>query len=78
MDEIEQDRKGLLSKTQDEVTVGDQLKMTAVVVAAFVAIPVVVAGVGAAASTWWEMRQERKKQVKTETGTIVETTGQEI
>lgn len=78
MDETENTRKGLLSKTQDEVTVADQLKMTAVVVAAFVAIPVVVAGVGAAASTWWEMRQERKKQAKTETGTIVETTGQEI
>lgn len=76
MDEIEQDRKGLLSKTQDEVTVGDQLKMTAVVVAAFVAIPVVVAGVGAAASTWWEMRQEKKRN-KPELH-IVETTAEEI
>lgn len=77
MDEIEQTEKhGLMSKTQDELTVADNLKIGIIVLTACAAIPVVLGGVAAGIATFAERRQAKK--IEKPTPTIVETTGQEI
>jgi len=77
MEEIEHNEKhGLLNKTQDELTVADNLKLVAIVTAAFVAIPVVLGGVAAGLGAFAD-RQQAKKNAKP-APTIVETTAQEI
>lgn len=78
MDEIEHNEKhGLLNKTQDELTVADNLKLVAIVTAAFVAIPVVLGGVAAGLGAFAESRKQKKLN-ETFAPPIVETTGQEI
>lgn len=60
MEEIE-NTPSLMNKTQDELTVADNLKLTAVVAGAFIAIPMAVAGIAAGGRKAWAWYQNRKE-----------------
>jgi len=73
MEEIE-NNTSLLNKKADDLTVADNFKLVAITVAAFVAIPVVIAGASAAVQTAVQMRKQRKAEKKIE---CIETTAVE-
>jgi len=68
---------GLLSKRQDELTVGDNLKIAAIVTAAMLAVPVVVGGVSAVVSTILDARRARKLAKADEKDQAIDTTSTE-
>lgn len=64
----------LMNKKADELTVADNFKLVAIMVGAFVAIPVVIGGASAAVQTFAELRRQRKAEKKVE---AIETTAEE-
>jgi hypothetical protein len=72
MNEIE-NTPSLMNKKADDMTVADSLKLTALVMAAFVAIPVVTAAGAAAFQSFANWRSARKFEKA-----ILETTAQEV
>lgn len=54
----------LMDKTQDELTVADNFKITAVVAGAFIAIPLAVAGAAAGGRKAWTWFKNRNAETE--------------
>lgn len=76
LDTTETISTGLLDKKPDELTVRDNLKLTAVVVGATLAIPVALGLITGAVTTFAEVRRQKKvaKEATKAHDAIIETT----
>ena len=76
MDEIT-NNPSLLNKKADDLTVGDNFKLIAIVTTAFVGIPVAIAGVSAGVQKvhqLWKQKKEARKNDFIETTAVEEET----
>ena len=66
MEDITTEKTGLLAKKQDDLTVGDSLKIVAVATAISVMVPVVIIAAASAFDSFAEWRKARKTQKKSD------------
>jgi hypothetical protein len=68
----------LLDKKQDELTMRDQLKLTAVIAGVMLAVPVVLGGVAAGLTALADRAERKAKQAAEKKENVIEVTATEV